>query len=624
MRLYSGSTKGLIDDSVHNRIAGKLSDAFFVHFRYQPPTSEVNSWRNSLRAMCQVFDHADLLDHGVLLEYQLPQTSKRLDCLVSGRDGSNHDAAVIVELKQWEQCAEAYGDKVVAFVGGGHRDVLHPSAQVYQYQCFLQDGHTAFHEGDSPVALSSCAYLHNYEPVASDSLYAERYKAVLNLSPTFTANAVKDLCAFLRNRLENGGGEDVLQRIERSKYKPSKKLLEHVSGLLEGKPQYTLLDEQLIAFESVMNCAQEKIADRRKTAIIIRGGPGTGKSVIALNLMTRLASLGLNAHYVTGSRAFTTTLREIVGRRAAQQVRYFNGYQGAERDAVDVLICDEAHRIRKTSNSRFTKASLRTNAPQVTELFNAARVSVYFVDDRQVVKPDEIGSSSYIKDAAAAQGVNVIEYELEAQFRCGGSAGFINWINNTLEVERTANVLWNLNEPYEFRIASSPHELERLITNKVASGKSGRLAAGFCWPWSPPNQDGSLVSDVKLGDFERPWNAKPDATHLAEGIPPAPLWAYDPNGLSQVGCVYTAQGFEFDYVGVIVGPDLVYRHGTGWIGQRQSSHDRTVKGSGDRFVDLVKNTYRVLLTRGVVGCYVYFQDKETEQFVRSRLESVTL
>ncbi|MBM3763408.1 MAG: DUF2075 domain-containing protein [Acidobacteria bacterium] len=624
MRLYSGSTKGLIDDSVHNRIAGKLSDAFFAHFRYQPQPPEVNSWRNSLRAMCQVFEHADLQDHGVLLEYQLPQTSKRLDCLISGRDGQGRDGAVIVELKQWETCREAYGDKVVAFVGGGNRDVLHPSAQVYQYQCYLQDGHTAFHEDEKSISLASCAYLHNYEPVPGDSLFAQRYKTVLDLAPTFAATHVKELTSFLRNRLERGHGEEVLERIEKSKYKASKKLLEHVSGILAEKPEYTLLDEQLVVFESVLNCLSEGFREREKRTVIIKGGPGTGKSVIALNLMSRLAALGLNAHYATGSRAFTTTLREIVGRRAAQQFRYFNGYMRAERDAVDVIIGDEAHRVRLASYNQWTPAAERTGKPQIDELLDAGKVTVFFVDDRQVVKPGEIGSSQYIRDAAQGRGASVVEYQLEAQFRCSGSDGFINWVNNTLEIERTANVLWNLEEPFEFRIADSPEQLDEWIRGKGQEGKKARLSAGFCWPWSKPRSDGTLVHDVQVGSFTRPWNARPNAGHLADGIPESNLWAYDPGGVEQVGCVYTAQGFEFDFIGVIFGTDLVYRPAKGWVGQPTASQDRDVRRSRERFVDLVKNTYRVLLTRGMLGCYVYFQDKETENFFRSRLEKMNL
>jgi DUF2075 family protein len=242
------------------------------------------------------------------------------------------------------------------------------------------------------------------------------------------------------------------------------------------------------------------------------------------------------------------------------------------------------------------------------------------LDDEQVVKPDEIGSSRLIKEKALEHGFELFEYDLEAQFRCSGNDGFINWINNTLEIKRTANVLWNLSEGYEFRICDSVEQLEEMIRLKSQEGAKARLTAGFCWKWSSPKPDGQLVDDVIIGEYRRPWNAKPDSTYLAREIPPATLWAYRPEGINQIGCVYTAQGFEFDYIGVIFGTDLVYRHGKGWIGLKENSSDTSVRRSGEQFMQLVKNTYRVLLTRGIKGCFVTFLDKETEHFFRSRTE----
>jgi hypothetical protein len=434
--------------------------------RYEPSPSEVASWRNSLRALSQALHLAALEDHGVLIEYQLPQTSKRLDCIVTGRDSDRRDQAVIVELKQWERCREAFGDKVVSFVGGGDRQVLHPSVQVRQYETYLRDCHSAFYE-NRPVLLSGCAYLHNYEPATPDALFAERFREITRDNPAFTADDAPKLAGYLGSRLRKGEGLEVLQRVERSRFRASKKLLEHVGALLEGRPEYTLLDEQLVAFERVMASAREGFAGRRKAAVIIRGGPGTGKSVIALNLLSTLSREGINAHYVTGSRAFTGTLREIVGTRASAQVKFFNSYMDAEVNAVDVLICDESHRIRRNSNNRFTPAASRSNLAQVDELFHVAKVGVFLLDDQQVVKPDEIGSSAYIKERASAQNFEVYEYDLEGQFRCAGNAGFVNWVDNTLEIRRTPNVLWNMDEIFEFRICENVHDLDRQVREKA-------------------------------------------------------------------------------------------------------------------------------------------------------------
>lgn len=620
MRLYSGKAPDFCEDAAHNRIADKLKTAFTAAYRYEPGPAEVGSWRNSLRAMAQVIERAKLLDNGVLLEYELPLSSLRLDCMLTGRNRVGESRAVIVELKQWEKCQATEGEGILTYVGGGNRDVLHPSAQVGGYCRYLSNLHTAFHEGTDPVRLTACSYLHNYSLRTADPLLDAKFDKWRSDYPVFSADESGALIEDLAAKLGNGQGMAILERIEKSKYRPSLKLLEHVGRLLEDKSEYILLDDQSIAFERVLAAAKSARGTKAKTVILVIGGPGTGKSVIALNLISALAREGLTSHYATGSSAFTTTLRQIAGTEASSLFKYFNSYMTAEPEILDVIICDEAHRLRVTSADRYTPAALRTDKTQVQELLDVARTSVFFIDDKQIVRPKEIGSAELIRNTAESNRARLFEIKLQVQFRCAGSDGYIQWINNTLEIERTPTVLWDLNQTYELRILESPEALDAVIKSRLAEGFKARLMAGYCWKWSDANADGTLPDDVVIGSFKRPWNAKPDARRLARGIPKAPLWAYRPGGEGQVGCIYTAQGFEFDYAGVIVGQDLVYRSGRGWVGQSQFSEDGEVKRSGNAFADLVKNTYRVLLSRGMRGCYIYFQDKETEQFFRSRTE----
>lgn len=621
MRLYSGTSEQFIQDTIQNQIAEKLKSSFFLNFRFNPSPSEVNSWKNSLRAISQVFQYSNLLDHGIILEYQLPLTSKRLDCIICGKNKKNNENAVIIELKQWDKCEYSDGEnEVITWVGGGKREVLHPSAQVGQYHMYLQDTSTAFNS-DKPIELSSCTYLHNYNYYKSDVLFSDKFKELLINYPTFTADDVEKLKEYLIDRLENGQGLEILKKIEDSKYRPNKKLMDHVGNIIKGRSEYILLDEQLVVYDKVFSCAKSSFHDKQKTVIVVKGGPGTGKSVIAINLMADLLLKEYNAHYATGSRAFTETLRKKIGARGSAQFKYFNSYATAENNEIDVLICDESHRLRETSNNRFTKREYKTNMPQIEELIKASKVCVFLIDDNQIVRPTEIGSTEYIKKFAEKNNCKIFEYELEAQFRCSGSDAFVNWINNTLGIKRTANVLWSKKDNFDFRIFDSPNSLEKAIRDKVEQGFTGRVTAGFCWKWSNPRPDGTLLDDVIIGDYIRPWDAKPEARKLAPGIPKASFWAYDPNGINQVGCVYTAQGFEFDYVGVIIGKDVTYNFDKQeWEGHKENSADSVVKRSKDNFADLVKNTYRVLLSRGLKGCYVYFMDKDTENFVKSRME----
>ncbi len=538
MRLYSGTTASLIEDTTQNRIATKLSDSFFHEFRFQPGPSEVNSWRNSLRAVSQVFQEGELLNNGVILEFQLPLTSRRLDCLVTGNNDFGRENSVVIELKQWDKCQDGGGrNELSTWVGGGLRDVLHPSAQVGQYKTYLEDAHTAF-EGDSGIQLNACSYPHNYSYDASDVLFAERFKSLLESFPLFTGDDVGKLIQFLRQHVACGDDGEIVKTIEQSQYKASRKLLDHVSAVVKGNSKYVLLDEQLVVYDRVLQAATDGVKAKKKNVIIVKGGPGTGKSVIAMNLLGDLSAKGMNTHYVTGSRAFTTTVREIVGSRASQQIKYFNGYANAERNDIDVMVCDEAHRIRETSNSRFTPRAKRSKDPQISELINASKTSVFFIDDDQVVRSNEIGSSDYIRAYAQQIGCTIFDYELEAQFRCAGSDAFVNWINNTLQIKRTANVLWNGdNQTFDFKMYSSPLELDTAIRNKSEQGFTARMTAGFCWKWSDPRSDGALADDVVIGNYARPWNAKSEAGHLAKGIPRESLWAYQSGGIDQVGCI---------------------------------------------------------------------------------------
>jgi len=623
MRLYSGMSEDFIRDTTRNHIAERLREAFFAYYRYQPSRGEVSAWRNSLRAMRDVLDIASLHDHGIMLEYQLPLSSRRIDCMVCGRDGTKADNAVIVELKQWEHCEPAEADKLVnSWVGGSRRDVLHPSVQVGQYRQYLEDTHAAFHEAPDAVQLSACSYLHNYLADSTDPLLAPKFAEVLRNNPLFDGDGAESLGAYLSGRLAGGNGRPVLQRVEDSRFRPSRKLMDHVATVIGSHSPWILLDEQLVVYEKIRSTVRSGLFGRRKQVVIVRGGPGTGKSVLAINLVADLLRDGRNAHYATGSKAFTETLWDIIGSRSRATFKYFNSYSRAAFNEVDVLICDESHRIRETSNSRFMTRERRSSKPQVREILDAAKVAIFFIDDRQIVRPNEIGSTRHIRQHAEAVNAQISEHELEVQFRCSGSDGFVNWIDNTLGVRKTANVLWDGSDGFDFRIVASVEELEGAIRQRADAGSTARVAAGFCWPWSEPRADGTLVDDIVIGNYRRPWDAKPGNRRLAPGIPPASLWATDPNGINQIGCVYNIQGFELDYVGVIWGKDLRYDlDRQEWVGDKKQSADSVVKRSKEQFVDLVKNTYRVLLSRGLKGCYVFFMDRDTERFVRSRMET---
>jgi hypothetical protein len=585
VHLYQGTGEQFIADAMQARLAGQLAQRYFDEFRYKPAPSEVTSWQNLLRAMANVLQLADRRDQGILVELKLPLTSKRLDVMVTGSNPIVGDAVVIVELRT--------------------RTRRSP---------------------DGAIDLQACSYLHNAQFDAKSPLYADGFESLLALNPLFAGNQSSKLADFLDLHVSGLDDGSVLRSVAATAFKPGKRLLDHVAKVIANEPAFVLLDEQLVTFNAIVDSVRAAGQNKREVAFLVQGGPGTGKSVIATNLVAELSKLGLRTLHLTGSKAFTENLRKIVGVRAGVLFKYSRDTATVTTDfKLDVAVLDEAHRIRTISTNRFTPAKARNGKAQIDDILDSTRTAVFFIDDLRVVRPGEVGSTDLIREAAAKRSIEVREFELEAQFRSNGSDSFIQWVDNTLELARTPQVLWPMDDEFDFRIVASVRELDRLIRERAGEGATARLVAGFCWPWSNPDENGELVPDVKVGDWEMPWNAQAGSGKLALGIPKSDFWASDPNGIEQVGCVYTAQGFEFDYVGVIFGPDLVYRPmDGGWVGQPRESFDRVVSRgvTTPEFTTYVKSTYRVLLTRGLRGCFISFTDPPTRDFFATRTERI--
>ncbi|WP_231920317.1 DUF2075 domain-containing protein [Microlunatus soli] len=587
-----------------------LSEQYRHQLGRSVPDSEARSWARSLDVLS-----ADLLEAGLgsveaLVEYQLPLTSKRADVVLCGTHPSTgRDQYVVVELKQWSRVQMLDGtDNVCLLEGLGEQ--LHPLEQVRTYCTHLTDFIGTL--SDEPDAVSGVAYLHNATDLDVDALFEYPQD---ELGRLFTGQRRGDFHTFLQSRLDGSAGVDAADRLLSSAVRPSKQLLTLAADEVQQREQFVLLDEQRVAYELVMRAVDSSYRANTKEVIIVTGGPGSGKSVIALSLLGELSRRGRTVLHATGSSAFTQTLRKVAGNRAPrvkQMFKYFNQFVDAEQNGLDVLICDEAHRLRETSANRYTAAHLRTGKAQVAELIDAARVPVFLLDEHQVVRPGELGTVADIKAAATQVGLTTRVVELDGQFRCGGSRAYETWVLRLLGLAPGGPARWDGDESFILRTAVGPSELESLLRNRLEAGYGARLAAGFCWPWSDPIP-GGLKLDVEIGDWHKPWNNKKQTSHA--GAPGTPFWASDPAGFEQVGCVYTAQGFEYDYAGVIMGPDLVWRTDR-WVARPEHSHDTAAKrGTPEQFDRAVRNTYKVLLTRGMIGTAVYSTDPETQHLL---------
>jgi hypothetical protein len=632
--LFRDSAVGVAAEALAGSLGMRMTEQFTYTYGHRPGAGEIRSWERSLPLLARLLDEAGLGQVEMLLEYALPLTSRRVDAVLAGvHPTTRQPSYVLVELKQWSGAVPVDGDPLLCEVDGYGRPKLNPLEQVRGYCDYLKDFNDALSgagagagvEAAGGEQLRGVAWLHNATEAGAAGLREAGEDAFGLL---YTGGQRDEFRRFLLRRLAVGvPGAEAADALLAGKQGPSKQLMAVAAKEVQEREQFVLLDEQRVAYRLVMNAVERSRRGDRKEVVVVTGGPGTGKSVIALSLLGELSRRGLGALHATGSSSFTTTMRKVAGARRRQVqglFKYFNSFMTAERNGLDVLLCDEAHRIRLTSANRYTRAEHRTGRPQLDELIDAARVPVFLLDEHQVVRPGEMGTVEEIRAAAARKGLDCQVVPLDGEFRCGGSEAYLRWVVGLLGLETAAPEdssdetpdEWTPDGRMSLLVADTPAEFEEFLDSRRAQGYSARMAAGYCWRWTkriPAGQ--ALPTDVVIGDWARPWNVFGE--RAVAGAPPAALWATDPAGFGQVGCVYTAQGFEYDWAGVIIGPDLVRRGGR-WVTDRTASKDPALnRAAGGADVDrLIRNTYKVLLTRGMVGTVVYSTDPETRARLR--------
>jgi len=617
MLIYQASKENFLKDILSNDIENIILRSFAEKLGYSTSKNEVLSWKNSMMYMSHVLiDPAIPEDSGVAIEYQIPQTSKRIDFILTGQDENKTDHAVLIELKQWSHAAMTEKDGVVStFVGQANREVSHPSYQAWSYAALLNGfNETVYTEN---IQLKPCAYLHNYEEnnVLTNAFYSE----YVEKAPIFFKEDALKLREFIKRFVKYGDKSDIMFRIDKGKIKPSKSLADSLAKMIKGNDEFVMIDEQKVVFETALALAKKSSATN-KNVLIVEGGPGTGKSVVAVNLLTSLTKLGMVAQYVTKNAAPRAVYEsKLTGTLKKTEIsNMFSGsgaYIGIEKNIFDALIVDEAHRLNEKSGMF---KNLGEN--QIKEIIQGSKFTIFFIDEDQKVTLSDIGEKDEIVKWAEKEGANVTQMELSSQFRCNGSDGYLSWLDNALQIRETANTQLDKSE-YDFRVVESPNELRDLIIEKNKINNKARLVAGYCWDWVSKGK--GMLYDIVMPEFRfaMRWNLATDGN----------LWIMAPESVNEVGCIHTCQGLEVDYIGVIIGDDFVIRDGKVVTDpSKRSKMDSSIKGykslakinpeeSAKRTDAIIKNTYRTLMTRGMKGCYVYFTDRETKQWFIANL-----
>ena len=615
------ATKAQFNDDVN---LNRISDIILYNLRQKKiaggQMAEYHSWQNSLHFMRSAIDDPEIPDDiEVAIEYQIPRTSKRVDFMLAGADQDGRSNVVVVELKQWDN-AEKVDDimqhSVRAFTGGAYRIVNHPSYQAYAYATFIKNSSEQVQ--DERIGIWPCAYLHNCDPISRTPLDDEIYRPWLEEAPLFDKSQTLRLRRFIKQFVtKRSSSGDLLYKIDNGRIRPSKALQDCLVSLMKGNEEFILLDDQAVVFDMCKKIMDQCLKDIKKRIIIIQGGPGTGKSVLAVNLLREFTSKGLNASYCTKNSAPREAYQKLLAKsdlkaqvNIKQLFRSPFGLCNAAPNFYDCLIVDETHRLVAKMYGDWNGEN------QVKECINASLFTVFLIDEEQKITTKDIGSVEEIRKWASVLGSRITMNEetvLRSQFRCNGSDQYIQLINNILQIGEPVDIdIREIN--FDIRVFDDPNELRDVlrVINKVHN--KARMVAGYCYDWNVKNHRGDYDIYLENG-FMAQWNLANDK-----------IWAINPKSFEQIGCIHTAQGLEFDYIGVLVGKDLRYDPKTGRIITDPTQISSDDKSSGIRNAHrdvaerLIKNTYKTLLTRGQKGCFIYCEDKMLAEYIRSFLK----
>ena len=725
MIVYQSTKEGFLEDVLLNEIDTKINQAFYDHLGRHTSPNEVLSWTNSMMHMSNVLMDKEIAENaGISIEFQIPLTSQRIDFIITGLDEDQKEQVIIIELKQWSSAQLTDKDAMVRTrFQHGETETVHPSYQAWSYAALIESYNQTVR--DEQINLVPCAYLHNYNP--DNVITHPFYSYHTSKAPVFLKSDAVKLREFIKKFVKYGDNKDILYRIENGRLRPSKQLADSIASMIRGNREFIMkaepsgspdrrwesgsnrefimkaepnaepsgspdhsrasagnrefimIDEQKGVYETALSMAARARSDRKRV-LIVEGGPGTGKSVVAVNLLAELTQRGQVTRYVSKNAApravYKAKLTGTLKKRMIDNLFGGSGdYCDIAENTFDTLIVDEAHRLNMKSGLYQNKGE-----NQVLELIRAAKCTIFFVDNDQQIHIKDIGEANLIARWAEQEGAKVQRMKLKSQFRCNGSDGYLAWLENTLQIKETANIRLSPQE-FDFRIVDNPAELQALIRAKNAAqspenrladnaaqspenrladnaaqipednsaknaahspenrladnaaqspennsatipgNNKSRLVAGYCWDWISKKDPEAYDITFPQYDFRMRWNLTKDGS----------TWIIAPDSINEIGCIHTCQGLELDYVGVIVGPDIRFEDGRVVTDvTKRSSMDYSIRGIKKMMKEdpqearqvadrIIKNTYRTLLTRGMKGCYVYFCDTALRDHFASRL-----
>ncbi len=647
-------------NDIPNRLQGQLHG----DVRENDENSEYQSWVNSYQELASVLDHCNqvIKNMRVILEYNFRRTPFRCDAMLAGQK-EGIDKLLIIELKQWERGNVGYADNENVIAYGIRKE--HPVVQVRGYESMFQN-YSAVSEGN--VTVDSCVFLHNYDfvdPVGNDVLYHNDDMEHIDYRNHMVRDDGSHIKMFgshdydgLRDYIDESFdaiSETVVDQIENSIVN-LEAFIDRIQNILEGRAVFRPTEEQNRVLGNILDNLNQDENEHR--VFVVKGGPGTGKTVLAINTLVKLGSnitcggLGYqHVKYVTKNAQLLNSFLSEMGHGEELLPAYNNRTIRAifsqvnpvigDNEAYDCLIVDESQRLPQSY-----KENENWSHNILNRLINKSKNIIFLLDDEQKLAFNDVLFMDQINDAVNEEHVSVMpdfndegqkaDYTLYQAFRTFGSREHLNWIDRFLGYEYAQNLECALADGYDIRVVRSPRELFYMVHDKETNGERARVMAGLCWQWKDEHKNDKRYADVRIvdnaGEYNYSWNRQ--SIHN---------WAVNDDTIDEIGCVHTVLGQEFDYAGVIIGKDLVFQNGevipdpdnnTQFMRYRNGNVTKRVNGmpislndrqniirlsdsiDGDRFAEakeLVRNHYHILLTRGRKGCYIYCEDSELQR-----------
>lgn len=540
--------------------------------------AEIRSWKYSLPALASLLKAQELLPRGhILIEYPMPIGSMRADCILVGEDVDGPQV-VVVELKQWTQGSVTFRDNLgVSWLyvnASPSYTTIHPCEQVNVYRTALEH---ALDFGDVSPTFHSLAFLHNYEErLEGELLRSETYRTSLASSLLLSKSHSRSDATALLSRLK--AETDALTQLTMPRLRYSDSFIVNFSEKLNCSALFKATEKQVSAFRKIAPLIQNV---EKRTCVIVKGLVGTGKTVLAMKLVQYLMQLGKNPKYYVKSAAIGQCIKDL-------------SFASNGRADTSYLVIDEAHRLTKE---------------KAASLMKDKHLIVFLIDDCQWIGPAETCRVDDIRTAAEQGDFHLVEHELNEQLRCGGADDYVAWVHK-LAIQGLAQSYLS-KSAFPVKVASSPQAMEASLRALGHGNNTCRIVAGYCWNWVTKNTPGT-GKDIHIGSWQARWNRKMEFK----------AWNTPLGFNEEVGAIYTVQGFEYDYVGVILGPDFVLRNGRIEVEHSQNADKPLLSKWIDPALrdQAIRNIYYVLLTRAKKGIWLYAVNPALQEFLRTNVE----